>query len=93
MTYGVGVSLIQMRDPAAAAARVPLTQEGTRDEDRVFPRLKFGNGAMVAEEFNNQMAAKGVTVGVQHIREARPERLPTADLYVFSSPGRMGRRP
>ena len=52
---------------------------------------KFGNGAMVAEEFNKQMAAKGVTVGVQHIREARPDRLPTADLYVFSSPGRMGK--
>jgi hypothetical protein len=28
VTYGVGVSLIQMRDPAAAAARVPVTQEG-----------------------------------------------------------------
>ena len=52
---------------------------------------KYGNGAMVAEEFNKQMAAKGVTVGVQHIREARPDRLPPADLYVFSSPGRMGR--
>jgi menaquinone-dependent protoporphyrinogen IX oxidase len=56
-----------------------------------FHASKFGNGAMVAEEFNKQMAAKGVTVGVQHIREARPDRLPTADLYVFSSPGRMGR--
>jgi Pyridoxamine 5'-phosphate oxidase len=28
VTYGVGVSLTQMRDPAAAAARVPVTQEG-----------------------------------------------------------------
>ena len=52
---------------------------------------KFGNGAMVAEEFRRQMAAKGVTVDVHHIREARPDRLPTADLYVFSSPGRMGK--
>jgi hypothetical protein len=52
---------------------------------------KFGNGALVAEEFRRQMAAKGVTVGVHHIREARPDRLPTADLYVFSSPGRMGK--
>jgi hypothetical protein len=52
---------------------------------------KFGNGAMVAEEFRRQMAAKGVTVGVHHIREVRPDRLPTADLYVFSSPGRMGK--
>ena len=28
VTYGVGVSLMQMRNPAAAAARVPVTQEG-----------------------------------------------------------------
>jgi hypothetical protein len=52
---------------------------------------KYGNGAMVAEEFKQQMSAKGVTVGDHHIREARPDRLPTADLYVFSSPGRMGK--
>jgi hypothetical protein len=52
---------------------------------------KFGNGAMVAEEFKQQMAAKGVTVNVQHIRAARPDRLPPADLYLFSSPGRMGK--
>jgi hypothetical protein len=52
---------------------------------------KFGNGALVAREFSKQMAAKGVTVNVQHIRAARPDRLPAADLYVFSSPGRMGK--
>ena len=52
---------------------------------------KYGNGAMVAEEFDKQLTAKGVTVNVQHIREARPDRLPTADLYLFSSPGRMGK--
>jgi hypothetical protein len=52
---------------------------------------KFGNGTMVAEEFQRQMAVKGVTVDVHHIRAARPDRLPTADLYVFSSPGRMGK--
>jgi len=28
VTYGVGVALTQMRDPAAARARVPVTQEG-----------------------------------------------------------------
>jgi len=27
VTYGVGVSLTQLRDPAAARARVPVTQE------------------------------------------------------------------
>jgi hypothetical protein len=52
---------------------------------------KFGNGAMVAEEFSRQMAAKGVTVDVHHIRDARPGQLPSADLYLFSSPGRIGK--
>lgn len=52
---------------------------------------KFGNGAKVADEFARQMAARGVTVDVHHIRETRPKELPAADLYLFSSPGRMGR--
>ncbi len=52
---------------------------------------KFGNGAMVAEEFKKIMAARGITVSVQHIRDANPQDLPPADLYVFSSPGRMGK--
>jgi menaquinone-dependent protoporphyrinogen IX oxidase len=52
---------------------------------------KYGNGAMVAQEFTRQMAAKGVTVNVHHIREARPRQLPPADLYVFSSPARFGK--
>jgi multimeric flavodoxin WrbA len=52
---------------------------------------KFGNGAMVAEEFRKIMAAKGITVSVQHIRDANPKHLPGADLYVFSSPGRLGK--
>jgi hypothetical protein len=56
-----------------------------------FHASKFGNGVMVAQEFKEQMAAKGVTVNVQHIRAAHAERLPTADLYLFSSPGRMGK--
>lgn len=52
---------------------------------------KFGNGAAVAAEFQRQMAAKGVAVDVHHIKEADPKKLPAADLYVFSSPGRMGK--
>jgi menaquinone-dependent protoporphyrinogen IX oxidase len=52
---------------------------------------KYGNGAMVAEEFTRRMATRGVAVDVHHIREVRPDRLPAADVYVFSSPGRMGR--
>ncbi len=52
---------------------------------------RYGNGAMVAEEFGKRMAARGVTVDVHPIREARPDELPPADLYLFSSPGRMGK--
>lgn len=52
---------------------------------------KFGNGVMVAEEFKRIMAAKGMTVHVRHIRDAKPTEMPQADLYVFSSPGRMGK--
>ena len=52
---------------------------------------KFGNGAMVAREFAEQMAVKGVTVAVHHIREVSPTGLAPADLYVFSSPGRFGK--
>jgi menaquinone-dependent protoporphyrinogen IX oxidase len=56
-----------------------------------FHASRYGNGAMVAEEFGRQMAARGVTVNVHHIRQARPEQLPAADLYLFSSPGRFGK--
>ena len=56
-----------------------------------FHASKYGNGAMVAEEFKKQMDAKGVAVNVHHIRDARPREMPPADLYLFSSPGRMGR--
>lgn len=52
---------------------------------------KYGNGAMVAEEFRRQMGARGVEVDVHHVRDVTPGALSAADLYVFSSPGRMGR--
>jgi menaquinone-dependent protoporphyrinogen IX oxidase len=52
---------------------------------------KFGNGAEVAAEFTTWMAARGVTVDVHHIREVKPAELSPADLYVFSSPGRLGK--
>jgi menaquinone-dependent protoporphyrinogen IX oxidase len=52
---------------------------------------KFGNGAAVAAEFKTRMTARGVTVDIHHIREVKPTELPAADLYVFSSPGRLGK--
>jgi hypothetical protein len=56
-----------------------------------FHASKFGNGAAVAEEFGRVMSAKHDVVDVHHIRDANPQDLPPADLYVFSSPGRMGK--
>ncbi len=52
---------------------------------------KYGNGAMVAAEFEKLMATRGVSVDVHHIREVSPDGLSSADLYVFSSPGRFGK--
>jgi hypothetical protein len=52
---------------------------------------EYGNGATVAEDFKEHMATGDVAVSVHHIRELRPTELPPADLYVFSSPGRMGK--
>ena len=52
---------------------------------------RYGNGVMVAEEFSKQMMARSVTVNVHHITAMSPKELPPADLYLFSSPGRMGK--
>ncbi len=52
---------------------------------------KFGNGARVAEAFARQMSAKRVAIETHHVRDMHPKQLPQVDLYVFSSPGRMGK--
>ena len=52
---------------------------------------KYGNGAEVAEEFKARMARRNVEVAVHHVHGITAATLPPADLYVFSSPGRMGR--
>ncbi len=56
-----------------------------------FHASKYGNGVKVAEEFKDLMAARGITVNIHHIREANPKEMPPADLYLFSSPGRIGK--
>ena len=56
-----------------------------------FHASVHGNGALVAEEFKRQMASRGVLVGINHIRDAEPDEVPPADMYLFSSPGRYGK--
>ena len=56
-----------------------------------FHHSVFGNGAAVAAEFARLMTARGVTVSVHHMRDVKAKQPPAADLYVLSSPGRMGK--
>jgi len=71
-------------EPHAESPRRNMTIE-------YFHASKYGNGAKVAEEFKKQMAGEGVAVNVHHVRDAKPKEMPPADLYLFSSPGRMGK--
>jgi menaquinone-dependent protoporphyrinogen IX oxidase len=66
-------------------------KDGVRNRIEYVHASKYGNGAKVAAEFEKQMAAKGAKVNVHHVRQVSVKALPAADLYVFSSPGRMGR--
>lgn len=37
------------------------------------------------------MSVEGVEVNVHHVSDSKPKEIPHADLYLFSSPGRMGK--
>jgi menaquinone-dependent protoporphyrinogen IX oxidase len=52
---------------------------------------KYGNGARVAEEFQKQMEARGVTVDIHHVKDVKAKEMPPADLYLFSASGRFGK--
>ena len=56
-----------------------------------FHASKYGNGLKVAEEFQNQMKAKGHEVNIHNIKDVKPNTIQSADLYVFASPGRIGK--
>ena len=58
-----------------------------------FHASVYGNGAQVAEEFKRLMAVRGVEVNVRRMKDSKPKEMPAADLYIFSSPGRMGKPP
>lgn len=54
---------------------------------------KYGNGEQVAKELQRVLSARGAQTSVHHIDEVKAGQLPPADLYVFSSPTRMGKPP
>ncbi len=82
----VSVEPLQLEKALRGGSAIPVTMK-----IEYFHASKFGNGAMVAEEFKRLMTARGITVSVHHIRDARPKELAQAELYVFSSPGRIGK--
>ena len=57
----------------------------------LYHASKFGNGKKVAEELKTIMESKGHKVNVHHISESNPKSIPSADLYIFGSPTRIGK--
>ena len=68
-----------------------VDDKGAEMVSAYFHASKYGNGVKVAEEFKRVMASKGIDVTVRPMREAKATAMPAADLYVFSSPGRLGK--
>jgi len=56
-----------------------------------FHASKYGNGLKIAKEFQNQMRTKGHDVSIHHIRDIKPDQVSNAELYIFASPGRIGK--
>lgn len=54
---------------------------------------KFGNGKKCAEHLKNVVEKKGHEAEISSVRDMKPESLPSADLYVFSSPTHVGGPP
>lgn len=51
---------------------------------------KFGNGKGCMEYLQGVMSKKGHDVEMFSVRELEPTSLPSADLYIFSSPTQIG---
>jgi flavodoxin len=54
---------------------------------------KYGNGKKCVEHLEKTIRAKGHNVEVFSIREVKPNLLPQADIYVFSTPTHIGGPP
>jgi flavodoxin len=57
----------------------------------LYHASKFGNGEKVAKELQRVLEGKGHKVNVHHVKEVKPKEIPTADLYIFGSPTRIGK--
>lgn len=57
----------------------------------IYHASKYGNGEKVVAYLQGLLVAKGHQAEFRHIRDARPKELPSADLYVFCAPTRIGK--
>ena len=54
---------------------------------------KFSNGKKLVEELEEILKGKGQDVEIYSVRDIKPANLPSANIYVFSSPARIGMLP
>jgi flavodoxin len=54
---------------------------------------KFGNGKKLVEHMQTTISKKGHDVERYSVRETKPDSLPKADIYIFSSPTHLGGPP
>jgi len=57
----------------------------------IYFDTKFGNNQRVAAHLSGTLTGKGHTTEVHQINEVKPKNVAPADLYVFSSPTRLGK--
>ncbi|HTY47178.1 MAG TPA: flavodoxin domain-containing protein [Methanomassiliicoccales archaeon] len=57
----------------------------------IYYESKYGNGKAIVTRLSEMLTTHGIQVEVQHIDEAEPKEMDQADLYVFSSPTRLGK--
>jgi flavorubredoxin len=57
---------------------------------QIFYESKFGNGKKCVEYLGNVITEKGHEVNTCSIRDIKPNSISQSDLYIFSSPTRMG---
>ena len=54
---------------------------------------KYGNGRLCAEYLESVLKGKGHDARLFYIRDAKPQEIPSSDLYVFSTPTHAGSVP
>jgi len=54
---------------------------------------KYGNGKKLVEHMQTTLSNKGHDVKTYSVRETKPDSLPNADIYIFSSPTHVGGPP